>query len=111
MEMYMSGEMEAVFAGFRETGFFRASEDHGPTALFGGITRTLEMNHQAMAESFRSILEDIRGGGFARRFQDEAQTGYPMLAVARAMTRGDSPITEAEDGLRRQHASGSGGAE
>jgi len=106
MEMYMSGEMEAVFAGFRETGFFRASEDHGPTALFGGITRTLEMNHEAMAASFRAILEDIRSGAFARRFQDEAQTGYQMLAIARAMTRGDSPITEGEDGLRRQHASG-----
>jgi len=111
MEMYMSGEMEAVFQGFREAGFFRASEDHGPTALFGGITRTLEMNQEALAASFRAILEDIRSGAFARRFQDEAQSGYPMLAMARAMTRGDSPITQAEDGLRRQHASGSGGAE
>jgi ketol-acid reductoisomerase len=111
MEMYMSGEMEAVFEGFRETGFFRASEDHGPTALFGGITRTLEMNQEALATSFRAILEDIRSGAFARRFQDEAQAGYPMLEMARAMTRGDSPITEAEDGLRRQHASGSGGAQ
>ena len=35
LEMYMSGEMEAVFRGFREIGFFRASEDHGPTAVFG----------------------------------------------------------------------------
>ena len=33
MEMYMSGEMETVFEGFRRTGFFRAAEDHGPTAL------------------------------------------------------------------------------
>jgi hypothetical protein len=40
LEMYMSGEMEAVFQAFRETGFFRASEDHGPTAVFGGITRS-----------------------------------------------------------------------
>src|SRR5207244_3673803 len=34
LEMYMSGEMEAVFQSFRETGFLRASEDHGPTAVF-----------------------------------------------------------------------------
>lgn len=101
MEMYMSGEMEAVFQSFRETGFFRASEDHGPTAVFGGLTRTLEMDREAMAASFRSVLEDIRSGGFARRFQDEARTGYPVLDVARAMMHGSSPITDAEERLRR----------
>ena len=101
MEMYMSGEMEAVFQGFRETGFFRGSEEHGPTAIFGGITRTLEMDREAMATSFRAILQDITSGGFARRFQDEAGHGYPMLAMARAMIHGASPITEAEERLRR----------
>jgi ketol-acid reductoisomerase len=101
MEMYMSGEMEGVFRAFREAGFLRASEEHGPTALFGGITRTLEMDREAIATSFRTILKDITSGGFARRFQEEAQNGYPMLAVAREMTRGSSPITDAEERLRR----------
>jgi ketol-acid reductoisomerase len=101
LEMYMSGEMEAVFEAFRETGFFRASEDHGPTAVFGGILRTLEMDREAMAESFRKVLEDIKSGGFARRFQEEARNGYPMLEFARAMIRGGSPISEAEDRIRR----------
>ena len=108
MEMYMSGEMEAVFEAFRETGFFRASEDHGPTALFGGLTRTLEMDREAMTTRFRAILQDIRSGGFAHRFQDEAQAGYPMLAMARAMIHGGSPITEAEDVLRRLADRGTG---
>jgi ketol-acid reductoisomerase len=101
MEMYMSGEMEGVFRAFREAGFLRASEEHGPTALFGGITRTLEMDREALATSFRAILADITSGGFARRFQEEAQNGYPMLSVAREMTRGSSPITDAEERLRR----------
>jgi ketol-acid reductoisomerase len=101
LEMYMSGEMEAVFQSFRETGFFRASEDHGPTAVFGGITRSLEMDRDAMAERFRHVLEDIRSGGFAQRFQDEERNGYPMLEFARAMMRGGSPITEAEERIRR----------
>jgi ketol-acid reductoisomerase len=101
MEMYMSGEMEGVFRSFREAGFLRASEEHGPTALFGGITRTLEIDREAIATSFRTILDDITSGAFARRFQDEAQNGYPMLTVAREMTRGSSPITDAEDRLRR----------
>jgi ketol-acid reductoisomerase len=102
MEMYMSGEMEVVFRSFRESGFFRSSEDHGPTAVFGGITRTLEMDREAMMTSFRAILEDIRGGGFARRFQDEAGRGYPMLEVARSMMRAPSPMGEAERRIRRR---------
>jgi ketol-acid reductoisomerase len=109
LEMYMSGEMEAVFQSFRESGFFRASEDHGPTAVFGGITRSLEMDREAMAESFRKVFEDIRSGGFARRFQEEARNGYPMLEFARAMLHGGSPITEAEDRIRRLASPGSPG--
>ena len=112
LEMYMSGEMEIVFRSFRETGFFLSSEDHGPTAVFGGITRTLEMDREAMMTSFRAILEDIKSGGFARRFQDEARNGYPMLEMARAMIiHGDSPITDAEKRLRRLTGAPDPGAE
>ena len=101
MEMYMSGEMEAVFRSFRETGFFRASEEHGPTAVFGGLMRTMELDREALADRFRAILEDIRSGGFASRFQDEARNGYPMLGLARAMIHGASPMTDAEEHVRR----------
>lgn len=100
-EMYMSGEMESVFRSFRETGFLRASEDHGPTALFGGLTRALELDRAEMATRFRAVLEDIRSGAFARRFQEEAARGYPMLEIARSMIHGPSPISDAEDRLRR----------
>jgi ketol-acid reductoisomerase len=101
LEMYMSGEMEAVFESFREAGFFRASEDHGPTAVFGGITRILEMDREAMTARFRAVLGDIKSGAFARRFQNEAGNGYPMLDMARAMMHGTSPMSEAEERLRR----------
>jgi ketol-acid reductoisomerase len=111
LEMYMSGEMEAVFKAFRETGFYRASEDHGPSAVFGGITRTMAMDRGAITENFRKVLKDIKSGGFAQRFQEEAGNGYPMLEFARAMMHGPSPITDAEDRIRcltSSDASGSG---
>jgi ketol-acid reductoisomerase len=101
LEMYMSGEMEAVFQAFRERGFFPASEDHGPTAVFGGITRSIEMDREEMATRFRQTFEDIQSGAFARRFQEEARNGYPMLEFARGMIRGGSPIAEAEESIRR----------
>jgi len=100
LEMYMSGEMESVFRSFREAGFYRASGDHGPTAVFGGISRTFEIDRAAMAAGFRAVLEDIRTGSFAHRFQEEARNGYPTLQMARAMIEGASPISEAEDRLR-----------
>ncbi len=100
MEMYMSGEMEGVFRSFREGGFLHSSEEHGPTALFGGITRTLEIDREAIATSFRRILQDITTGAFAARFQEEAKNGYPMLTIAKEMTRGTSPVTTAEERLR-----------
>jgi ketol-acid reductoisomerase len=53
-----------------------------------------------MADRFRRVLEDIKSGGFAQRFQDEARNGYPMLEFARAMMHGGSPISEAEDRIR-----------
>src|SRR5260221_14562065 len=93
LEMYMSGEMEAVFQSFRETGFFRASEDHGPTAVFGGITRSLEMDREAMAESFRKTLEDIKSGGVAPRLPGETPDGPPVPGVARARVPGGAPRT------------------
>ena len=104
MEMYMSGEMETVFRGFRELGFFRASEEHGPTAMFGGLLRTLSLDREDLATRFRAVLEEIRTGTFARQFQNEARNGYPILEMARAMIHGTSPISEAEDRLRRLEA-------
>jgi ketol-acid reductoisomerase len=101
MEMYMSGEMETVFEGFRTAGFLRSSEDHGPTALFGGLTRAIEIDREEMAARFRRVLEDIKSGAFAERFQAEARDGYSVLSMAQSLLRGRSFITDAEAQLRR----------
>jgi len=101
MEMYMSGEMETVFEGFRTAGFFRSSGDHGPTALFGGFTRAMEIDREDMAARFRGILEDIKSGAFAQRFQAEARDGYSMISAAQSLLRGRSAMTDAEARLRR----------
>jgi ketol-acid reductoisomerase len=100
LEMYMSGEMETVWRAFREVGFYKAAEVHGPTALFGGTTRMMEIDKGQIADRFQAVLEDIRKGGFARRFQEEAKGGYPMLEIAKQMIHEPSPIAEAEDRLR-----------
>jgi ketol-acid reductoisomerase len=100
MEMYMSQEMEMVFRGFREEGFYRASSVHGPTALYGGFVRTMQFMPLDLGGLFRQVLEEIVSGQFARQFQAEREAGYPLLGQAEAMSSGDSPIDRAEARVR-----------
>ena len=93
IEMYMSGEMETVFRAFREKGFFRASDTHGPTALYGGFVRTMQLMQSDLAARFRQTLEEIQSGEFARQFQSEREAGYPMLSQAQLMSSQESPVT------------------
>jgi ketol-acid reductoisomerase len=102
MEMYASGEMESVFASFRDTGFFRASEEHG-------TDRALRRHHAHAGDGSGAPCSTASGqswrtsaaAAFAQRFQAEAKEGYPMLGIAREMMRGDSPMQAAEDRLRK----------
>ena len=70
LEMYMSEEMEMVFRSFREQGFFNASSVHGPTALFGGYLRTMELMGSNLTDIFqqhvrrdsqRRVRTEVRG--------------------------------------------------
>jgi ketol-acid reductoisomerase len=101
MEMYMSEEMETVWRAFREKGFFASSHDHGPTAMFGGYMRSMEFLSSGLNDTFAHILEEIRSGAFARKFEDERRNGYPQLTLAKDMTETDSPMTAAETHLRQ----------
>jgi ketol-acid reductoisomerase len=100
MEMYMSEEMEAVFRAFREDGFLRASRVHGPTALYGGFVRTMQLMGSDLADRFRATMHEIQNGQFAEQFQAEREANYPTLTVAEAMDSDDNPITQAEIRVR-----------
>ena len=54
----------------------------GSTAIFEVLTRTLEMDHAAMAASFRTVLADIRSGGFARRSRTRNGTAIRCWRVS-----------------------------
>jgi ketol-acid reductoisomerase len=93
MEMYMSEEMEMVFRSFRRQGFFRASDSHGPTALYGGFVRTMQLMTSDIGAKFRETMDEIQRGQFAKQFQAEREAGYPMLSQAQSMTAEESPTT------------------
>jgi ketol-acid reductoisomerase len=94
LEMYMSGEMETVFRAFREMGFFRASDTHGPTALYGGYISTMQLMQSDLASRFRETLEQISSGQFAQQFQAEREAGYPALTQAQLMASDESPFAQ-----------------
>lgn len=100
LEMYMSGEMELVWRGFREQGFFRSATVHGPTAQFGGMIWTMQLMGTEIGAKFRQALEEIQSGEFARQFQADREAGYPTLSIAQAMIEEDSPIAQAEAQVR-----------
>lgn len=100
LELYMSGEMTRVFQAFAEAGFMQSVGWHGAVAQYGGFLRTLEVDGAAMQRMFAAVLEDIRSGGFARRFQEEHEAGYPTLAAINAVKAAGGPMTEAEQQVR-----------
>lgn len=100
LEMYMSEEMEMVFRAFREQGFFNASSVHGPTAMFGGYLRTMELMGSNITDMFQHTFEEIRNGEFERKFEAERQAGYPQLKMAEAIGNDDNPQWQAERRLR-----------
>src|SRR6266540_5488711 len=100
IELYMSGEMARTLQAFADNGFFRSVTWHGLSAAFGGFLRTTEIDMEGMQRHFGEILDNIRSGSFARRFQEEQSAGYPTLAAIEAITSGDDPMTEAEQRVR-----------
>jgi ketol-acid reductoisomerase len=100
LEMYMSGEMSRTFQAFAEAGFMESAGRHGAVAQYGGIIRTLEVDREAMHRMFGAVLEDVRSGGFARRFQEEHAAGYPTLAAIDAVKAAGSLMTDAERRVR-----------
>jgi len=101
MEMYISGEMETVFRAFKEKGFFRAATVHGPTAMYGGYLKTMQLLQSDLPGKFSETWQNIKNGMFAQQFQEERESGYPALSIAKSMSLSDDPITQAEVNLRR----------
>lgn len=106
LELYMSGEMARTFGAFASQGFYRSTTWHGLVAQYGGFIRFGDVDLDAMHERFGEVADDIRSGEFARRLQEEHTAGYPTLAAIEAMTRGEDPITAAEQRVREQLGDG-----
>src|SRR5262249_7057393 len=100
LELYMSGEMSKTIQGFADEGFYGSLLNHGLTALYGGFIRTSEVDNAGMEQMFRSVLKDIKSGGFARAFPEEIGNHYPTVSLMREVIGGGDPISQAEQRVR-----------
>jgi ketol-acid reductoisomerase len=102
LEMYLSGEMAQTFQAMADEGFLHSVQLHGYTAAFGGMIRSMTIDHELLAESMTKALEEIRSGAFARRLREEVEAGYPSRPFLEAMLSPENTINQVEDALRRK---------
>ena len=102
LELYLSGEMSQTFKAMAKYGFFRSVNLHGYAAAYGGMTRTMTVDRDMMAQSMRDALEDIHNGDFARGLQAEHRLGYPSMAFLKEILSPENPINKIEDSLGKR---------
>lgn len=100
LEMYLSGEMAQTFQAMADEGFLRSVKLHGYAAAFGGMMRSMSIDHELIAESMQEALDDIRSGAFTRKLQAEVEAGYPSRGMLDAMISPENTINQVEDSLR-----------
>ncbi len=108
LEMYLSGEMSKTFQAMADAGFFRSVYLHGYAAAFGGMTRTMAVDRDVMADSMREAVKDIQSGAFAEELQAEIEAGYPSKPFLDQMLGSDNEINRIEDNLHRKLGLGEG---
>jgi ketol-acid reductoisomerase len=97
MELYASGEAAEILGAMARNGFFKQMTNHSTTSQYGTLSRgprliTDEM--RAMAERF--LLEDVKGGAFAKEWSGEQAAGSQKLEELRRKAL-NHPMSQAED--------------
>ncbi len=100
LDGYLSGEMAETFEAMAEYGFFEQSKLHSRTSQYGGMTRTIAFDKDAMRQHLQKAIEGIKDGSFAREWAAERETGAENFERLRALGRKHNPFTPIEERLR-----------
>jgi ketol-acid reductoisomerase len=81
MELYASGEAGEILGMMAQNGFFKQMTHHSTTSQYGTLSRGPDLITDEMrAKARRNLLEDIKGGRFAKEWSDEQSGGSKRLA-------------------------------
>ena len=100
LDGYLSGEMAETFEAMAEHGFVEQSKLHSRTSQYGGMTRTIAFDKEAMRQHLQKAIEGIKDGAFAREWAAERETGAKNFERLRALGREHNPFTPVEERLR-----------
>lgn len=100
LELYLSGEMSETFGQMARDGFLASTLAHGYAAAFGGMTQSMSIDREQLAEQMRGVMQEIQNGGFARALQDEHAAGYPCRPFLEQMLAEDDVLNRTERAYR-----------
>ncbi len=108
LELYLSGEMAETMHAMAEHGFVEQSHLHSPTSQYGGMTRSLRVDREALRKHLLTALEEITNGDFAKEWEAERASGYKNFENLRDLGTQHNPFTPAEERLRKLFSQTSG---
>jgi ketol-acid reductoisomerase len=100
LELYLSGEMAETMHAMAEHGFVEQSRLHSPTSQYGGMTRSLRVDREALRKHLQTALQEISSGAFAKEWAAERASGYKTFENLRNLGTQHNPFTPAERRLR-----------
>ncbi len=101
LELYLSGEMAETMRAMAEHGFVEQSRLHSPTSQYGGMTRSLSVDREALRKHLLTALDEISSGVFAKEWAEERASGYKNFEDLRTLGTQHNPFTPAEASLRK----------
>ena len=104
MELVLSGEFAYSMQKIVELGFFKQMELHSHTSQYGSITRAMRFIEakmpEALGETMKTVLEEIRSGAFAKEWEKEQKTDLAQFKQLKDL-RELHPIAEWERATRQ----------
>jgi ketol-acid reductoisomerase len=81
--LYASGELGFVVSKWAENGLIPSLRMHSQTGQYGILTHLEQFKEVKLKHQMESVLDHIRGGGFAQEWAAEYADGYPRLKALR----------------------------
>ncbi len=96
LELYASGEAAEILGMMAKNGFYKQMTNHSTTSQYGTLTRSRNLlNDQIKTQMRHNLVEDIKGGAFAREWSNEQVGGSQKLAALKAEAL-QNPMSQAE---------------
>ena len=101
LELYASEEASEIFGLMAQHGMFKQMAHHSTTSQFGTLSRApLMLNDEIRARMRHGLVDDIKGGAFAREWSSEQAGGSQELArlkeqaFSSAMAKAEEQVIE-----------------